>query len=460
MRQGLGHRPELQTGIGLRIDPRVILASQLLQLAQAELDVAIDNELQENPALERLHDGNEPLTREVILRSIAPTELAPSTEDFEFHRSLPAGSTDDVVDWLELAPGIDSLSDHLRAQLIPMIPGELAPVGEYLIGCLNERGYLTSSIEEVALDCNCSLEEAEFVLAKLHTCDPPGIGASTIQECLLLQLRQADTLEGKLARGILKHHFEDFRDRYFRPIMRRYKVLPEVVQAAFDLILTLSPFPGEGYRANVCPERSSVAARPDLIFRHSEAGWLVEVVGEGDHALAVSRSYRSRQAQLEKMARPPRDEKQHVGEYVERATRFIDAIEQRYRTLRKIGECLLKHQSGFIATGEFQFLNPLTRTQMAKEIDVHESTVSRATQGKFVQLATGEVVGFDFFFKGSLRVQKMIEEILAHENPHNPLSDERIAQMLAERGVHVARRTVNKYRDRNKQLSSRRRRSA
>ena len=126
----------------------------------------------------------------------------------------------------------------------------------------------------------------------------------------------------------------------------------------------------------------------------------------------------------------------------------------------RVGRYLLERQSGFIETGEYRFLTSMTRTQLARALDLHESTISRATMGKFVQIANGEVVPFEAFFKPALRVQKMIEEILAHENPNAPLSDERIAQMLAERGVVVARRTVNTYRDRTKLLSSRRRRTA
>jgi RNA polymerase sigma-54 factor len=341
-----------------------------------------------------------------------------------------------------------------------MLGNGLRHLGEYLIGCLNERGYLTTTIEDAALDCGCSLEEAESALRLLQSCEPLGVGASTIQECLILQLQSSDSLEAKLAKGILKHHFEDFRDRNLRPIMRRYRVLPDVVNAAFDLILGLNPFPGESYRPHVGNEPRGFAAKPDLAFHHMETGWIVEVVGESDHMLAVSRSYRRRHVELQHGTRASKSEKQHVGEYIERASRFIDAIEQRHRTLRRIGETLLQHQAGFIATGEYRFLTPLTRTKLARELDLHESTISRATQGKFVQLANGEVVQFDVFFKPALRVQKLIEEILAHENPGRPLSDERIAEMLAEKGVIVARRTVNKYRDRNKQLSSRRRKSA
>lgn len=460
MRHGMSHRQDVHTGVGVRIDPRVILGSQMLQLAQPELAAAIENELMENPALERLDEGEEPLTREAILRSIAPRELAPQSEDFEFRRSIPDGHAEEV-DWLDLAPASDSVADHLRAQLLPGLPSDLRGLGEYLIGSLDDRGYLGTTVEEAALDCGRSLEDSEYVLRMLQRCEPLGIGASSLQECLLLQLQNSDTLEGKLARGIVKNHFEDFRHRNLRPIMRRYRVLPEVVQAAFELILTLTPYPTEVFRshyANVGDVR--VAARPDLAFHLTEAGWIVDVVGEGDVSLAISRSYRRRQQELQAMARPPKEERQHVGEYIDRAKRFIDAIEQRHRTLRRIGLVLLEKQAGFISTGEHRFLNALTRTQVAKAIGLHESTVSRATQGKFVQIATGEVVSFDIFFKPALRVQKMIEEILAHENPNHPLSDDRIAQMLAEQGVFIARRTVNKYRDRTRRLSSRKRKSA
>ncbi len=128
--------------------------------------------------------------------------------------------------------------------------------------------------------------------------------------------------------------------------------------------------------------------------------------------------------------------------------------------MTKVGKYLVQHQSAFLSTGDYSFLRPLTRAKVAQSIDVHESTVSRATSGKFVQIVNGEIVAFDVFFKGSLRAQKMIEEILQTENPGNPLSDARISAMLAERGVIVARRTVSKYRDRGKNLSSRKRRVA
>ncbi len=459
MRQGVGSRQEVRTQVNLRVDPRVLLSSQLLQFGQTELEAAIECELAENPALERLQDEPEPLTDESILKAVAPQELSPSSEDFEFRRSLPQGSVEEV-DWTDLAAGSESLLDHLQAQLSNSLPSELWAVGEYLIGCLDDRGYLSTTIEEAALDCNCSLEDAEQALKALQACEPGGIGATSIKECLLLQLRNGNTLETKLARLILKNHFEDFLDRNIRPIMRRYRVMPEVVERAFEEIVRLTPYPGESFRNEGRQKSAQHAIVPDLVICLEEAGWRVDLKGANSQSLFISRTYRSRQEQLDQMANPPRDEKRHVAEYVERASRFIQAIEQRTKTLLRIGRYLIEQQNGFVATGEYNFLRPLTRTRLAKELELHESTVSRATQGKFVQLATGEIVSFEVFFKPALRIQRMIEEILGRENPENPLSDEQIAELLAKKGVNVARRTVNKYRDRNKQLSSRRRRSA
>ena len=459
MSRSNGFSNRFETTLQQRVDPRVVLASRILQLGQHELEQAIDTELVENPALERLEEESLPLDEATILRHVAPQELRPSSEDFEFQRSLPQDGND--VDWVDLTASHNTLWDHLRGQLIAVLPKQLESLGLYMVECIDQRGYLTASVEEMALATNKSLEETEFVLAKLRECEPAGVGATTLEECLLLQLRRADSIERKLARMIVKSHLEDFLARKCNRISRRYKVLPEVVEAAFREILELNPYPGESFQsAPMGLESRTNTAVPDLTLTRTESGWLVEVRGVDPTSLTINRSYSKRFNELNRMDRPPKDEKRHVNTFVQRAGNFIACIQQRRRTIRRIGEYLIDKQAGFISTGRYQFLQPLTRAQMAQELGIHESTVSRATMEKFVQISNGEIVPFEVFFKPALRVQKMIEEILATENPRDPLSDERIAEMLAERGVCVARRTVNKYRDRTKLLSSRKRRSA
>lgn len=460
MRQGLNQSQRLETGVGLRVDPRVVLSSQILQLTQAELEQAIEAELNENPALERLQDDAEPLSDEAILKTVAPQELRIGSDDREFHRSLP--HDDDGVDWVELAPTSTKLWEHLRAQLLPMVPRELHRIAEYAIECVNEKGYLMTPAEEIALETGTSLEVAELVVKKLQECEPCGVGAYNLQQCLLLQLRDADTIEEKLARVIVQRYMDEFVARRTYRLMRKFKVHPEVVEAAFQQILSLTPFPGEGFdnSAGYFKRSRSVGVAPDLALTRTEIGWEIEVRGAEPTSFTIDRGYRKRFEELQNDQRAPKDEKRHITTYVNRASDFISCIEQRRRTLRMIGEYLVQHQTSFISTGSYEFLRSLTRSQMAHDLGLHESTISRATQAKFVQIANGEVVSFEVFFKPALRVQKMIEEILQHENPNHPMSDETISHMLAKRGVHVARRTVNKYRDRTKLLSSRKRRSA
>lgn len=453
-----GFAQRFETKLGVRVDPRVVLSSKLLQLGQQELEQAIEAEINENPALERLESGIDPLDDETILRSVAPHELRPGSEDFEFHRSLPQDEAS--PDWVDLAASTTSIWDHLRAQLLPGLPKRLRPLGAYLIECVNERGYLTSSIEEAALHADASMEDAEFVLAKLRECEPSGVGATNVQECLLLQLRQAENLEQKLARAIIRDHFDDFLNRKTLRIARKYRVIPDVVEAAFAEILSLSPFPGEAFNNTRGARPIGGGVRPDVILSRSEAGWTVEVAGADANSLCINRAYQKRLDAAGKDRRVDKDEKRHLSTFVGRAQEFISCVAQRKKTLIAIGRYLTESQSGFVSTGDYQFLQPLTRAQLASDLGVHESTVSRATQEKFVQLANGEIVAFEVFFKPALRVQKMIEEILSLENPDSPLSDERIAAILAEKGVQVARRTVNKYRDRTKMLSSRKRKSA
>lgn len=457
MRQGHAPRRQAQTSVTVKVDPRVLLASQLLQLGHLELRQALESELQENPALERLDEDDEPLTDAEIVERLVPEESKQRAEDFEYLRSIPQQPSDDI-DWTDFAPSIDSLHDRLRAQLLPQLPPEQQSLGEYLIGCVDARGYFDGTVEEAALATDVELEAAERALSMLQRCEPPGVAATTLQECLLLQLRGQTGTEAKVARAILRHCFESFRDRDVRAICRRLRLMPEVVESAIALLLDLTPYPAETieeHRSHVGP-----IAVPDVVLTRSESGWDVFVPGPTATSVAVHRAYRERLKQVRSAPTKERAERRHLTEYVERAERFIQALDQRHGTMRAIGEYLLDHQSGFVSTGRYEFLKSLTRTQVARDLGLHESTISRATMGKCVQIATGEVVPFEVFFKPALRVQKMIEEILASENPNSPLSDERIAAMLAERGVAVARRTVNKYRDRTKLLSSRRRRSA
>lgn len=457
MRQGLRTSARLENQ--LRLDPRVLVTSQLMQLASTELEQAIDAELAENPALERLDDSPDWQDSDSLWRSIAPSQLQPDSSDREFHRSVP---TEDASDWTDFAEAATSVTDHLVAQILSSLPQSLHELGCYLCEALDDRGFLTVPDEEIALATNQSLEDVERAKLALKRCEPRGVGASDVRECLLLQLQVPETLEQALARRMLKSGFDDFLNRRTLRLSRRYGVMPEVVEAAYDEIRSLNPFPLEGYhQAGPVRNVRSTQVTAELVIQRTEAGWSVQVMGPEPLDFRVNPAYQRRDRELAGRIRPDlRDERRHLRTYVDRAQTFIGALGQRRETLRKMGQYLVERQIGFISTGRHEFLRPLTRAEISTAIGVHESTISRATNGKFLQIATGEVVSFEVFFKPALKVQKMIEEILATENPERPLSDERITEILAQKGVEVARRTVNKYRDRTRLLSSHRRRMA
>ncbi|HLK14452.1 MAG TPA: RNA polymerase factor sigma-54 [Fimbriimonadaceae bacterium] len=455
MRQGF--QQSQRQDVALKVDPRVVLSSQVLQMNSMDLEQALEAELVENPALER-HEAPEELPDHDVLRAVAPQEFQASGDSWEPRRSL---AHDGEPTWMELLPATANLEDHLNADLLPRLPEALRPLGTWVIGCLDDRGYLAYPTEEIALDFGCSIEDVEIVLAQLHRCHPAGIGARTIHECLLLQLRGGNSVELKLARNIVRHYLEEYAARKSVRIARRYRVMPSVVECAFEIITGLTPFPAEGFQHHRLNLSRGKSVSADLIISRTEQGWEVEVNGLDPTSLGINRFYAARLEKLShRSGESDREERRHLQAYVQRARTFIESVKLRRETMTRVGKFLIEQQAAFLTTGDYSFLRPLTRAKLADQVGVHESTISRATNGKFVQITTGEIVSFDVFFKASLRVQKMIEEILQTENPGNPLSDERISSLLAERGVHIARRTVSKYRDRSKNLSSRKRRVA
>lgn len=458
-RTGLNQRLDVRQNV--QVDPLMVLRSQLLELPLAEIDVAIESELADNPALERLETDVEPLSEEQLRDAVAPKERRSKQDDHEWMRCSQSEELS-PDSWVNEASSQDSLRDHVLAQIRLQLPKDWHTLAEYVVHSLNDKGYLDVSIEEISLANNVSLEAVQKVVKALHRCEPAGVGARNVQECLLLQLRTPESFEQALARTILQDHLDDLISRKTSRISKRHKVLPAVVEAAFEEILQLNPAPAIGFSntQNSMFVRSNTPNRPDLTLTRSQSGWMIEPQGGNPSHLRVNPLYSAALNTTKSGKKLDADDRAHLSEFVGRAERFMQGLQDRRQTLRRIGEFLVQEQGGFISTGLYEFLQPLTRGQIAQELGVHESTVSRATMGKFVQIDTGEIIPFDVFFKPMLRVQKMIEEICRVENPATPLTDEQIAVMLAKKGVMVARRTVSKYRDRTRMLNSRTRRSA
>ena len=449
------------------------MANSILQLTSMELQQAIEQELAENPALEVPEDDpcencdqpktlciDCPFRKQLVKADDVDLSIYELEQPAEF-----ASDSDEETDFISNIGEEITLREHLTSMMRASLDEEQWQIGEYIIANIGESGYLECSIEEIALDLNKSPEEVEAVLSVIQTFDPPGIGARNLQECLKIQLaRLAEEERGNLvATAIVSNFWQEMLAGKTGRIARRLKVpLQQVLEAIEFIKKQLNPYPGNAFRApyQTEGERRSETVKPDVIVRKTEAGYEVEVVGYEQYFLRINPKYRAMYEELKNSHANSysKVEKKHITEFVERAELFIKYINERRRTLRQITKAIVEYQQGYIETGSKAFLRPLTRTKLAKALGIHESTVSRATAGKYVQLPSEEVVPFDFFFDASTSIKDMIIELIRSEDPSNPLSDQQIADILRERGFNIARRTVVKYREAEKILSSRQRR--
>jgi RNA polymerase sigma-54 factor len=458
-----------------KIDPKIIVANTLLQMSSLELQQAIEQELAENPALEQ--EDEQPCTgcemspfmcedcpnnpKHQQDASIDEISLEDIECMFDATADNAAAEQDDPVTRIQAEV---SLQESLREQLRGIASGKLLEIGDYLINYIDDNGYLKCDLLEITLEIDATDEEIEQAVSLIQMLEPPGVGARDLRECLLIQLRfLAEEGRGNpVAERIVQDYWEEMKARKLTRIARRLKVKLDKVVEAIEFIQTrLNPYPAASFRLPW--EHRTYDAKdvvqPDVIIKRTPAGYEVEVVGNELTALSVNPYYRHIYNELRNgRSRSYSDqEKKHIIEYVERADLFIRSLNQRRKTLKSITKCIADLQHGFLDTGSKLYLRPLTRIKVAEMLGLHESTVSRATANKYVQLPNEEVVPFDFFFQSSPSISDMIAQLIANEDKSRPLSDQEIANILTERGYPIARRTVVKYREAQKILSSRQR---
>jgi RNA polymerase sigma-54 factor len=321
-------------------------------------------------------------------------------------------------------------------------------IGDYLIGSLDESGYLTCDLQEAAATFGVPIEQVERVLELIQSFDPPGVGARNLQECLLLQLRFRG-LEDSPAALIVRDHFDEFKQKKYVEIARKLRLSIQDIQDQCKLISTLDPKPG----LEVVAEDPKYVI-PDLVVENIDGKYVVYLNDRNIPRLRVSQHYH------DELMREVRDgdseAKDFINARLKSAKWLIQTIEQRRRTMVKVMECIVRKQREFFDKGT-AFLKPLTLQQVASEINMHESTVSRVTTNKYVQTPRG-VFELKFFFSSSLGTQDggevsaksakdKIRRIIEGETARTPLSDQKIADMLKKDGLNIARRTVAKYRE-------------
>ena len=500
----------------LVMTPQLQQAIKLLQLSRMELVGLVQKELQENPVLEEAFEVDESAGADDDTASAA--QIADATEATADMRSEPthgdaegeagageapdgefggaAGETPEPaereptdaekivdLDWQEYMdarphtgmreaagdddrPGIDqtharreTLSGHLEWQLqLASFPVEEEVAARFIIGNLDERGYLGSSLEELSRQSGVREEVVEAALLKVHEFDPVGVAARDLRECLAIQVRTLE-IDDPLVRRIIDEELDLLIKRDFRRVAKALAVTIEEVAAAATVIGRLEPRPGRAFGGD-----EPVYIVPDIYVHRVGDDFHVVLNDDGLPRLRINGMYRE---VLAKDNPVPKDTKDYVNEKVRSALWLIKSIHQRQRTIYKVMQSIIKHQRDFFERG-INFLKPLNLRDVADDIEMHESTVSRVTTNKYAHTPQG-ILELKYFFNSSISrvegdavasesVKERIRRLIVNEDPRRPLSDQRIAEMLRVANINIARRTVTKYRESMNLLSSTKRR--
>jgi RNA polymerase sigma-54 factor len=484
MKPGLNQSTQLRQE--LKINPRLYQAMDLLYMPLLDLQQHLKQELLNNPFLDMIEPDEED-----------EEEGEPQQEE-QNQETEAEKEEKGEIDWEEiLLDGFDAggrreeheereyyepvtvdsrdLSDHLRDQVTLLdLNGRQMFLAEEFIGNINEDGYLACGLEKIVEGANEEVQkaaddaerevtdlplytvaEAEEMLGVVQSLDPPGVGARDLRECLMLQLREAG-LEHSVPFRLVRDCFDELIAHRWSEISKRFGISPADVQKAADEIAKLDPKPGLVYS-----DASDNYIIPDLIVDKIDGKYHVFLNDANLPRLKLSKAYQEIARDKKKF---DGENKEFISNKLNSANWMIQAIEQRRQTMLKVMNYIVERQREFFEKG-VQYLKPLTLREVAEVISMHESTVSRVTNEKFVQTPRG-VLPLKFFFSSGLSttagedvsargIKAQIQKLVSDENPKHPLTDQAIVNILKETGVQIARRTVAKYRDQLGVLSAR-----
>ena len=354
-----------------------------------------------------------------------------------------------IEEWENDGANQQSLEQELQEQLLLSgLSEDDRAIAQYIIGNIDDEGFLRSQIDDIATVLGLEPNEAERVLQVIQTFDPPGVGARDLRECLLIQLREQG-LEDSLATRIVADYLDDLVSRRCSKICRALSVEREAIATAEEIIASLNPKPMIYREANI----NHNLVVPDLEVQKVGDEYVVSLTDRNIPSLRVSPTYRSLLTQSEKAGK---EAKKFVVDRLNSARWFISAINQRRTTMLKVMRCIVENQIEFFNNGQGH-LKPMVLQEVADRVSMHVSTISRVSNGKYVQTHRG-VFELKYFFDGGLSrdegedisaksVKEKISTLIEEENSKSPLSDQRIADALRGEGIDIARRTVAKYRD-------------
>ncbi|WP_110455770.1 RNA polymerase factor sigma-54 [Shewanella algidipiscicola] len=476
---------QLKMGQHLTMTPQLQQAIRLLQLSSLELQQEIQQALESNPLLEldeeqeganidseqerndnfdtdyneqrqvdSSEDNSSLETSDALNQDSMPDELPVDTTWDEVYTASPNSSSgamrdDDMPFQGETSEG---LYEHLEWQknLTPFSDNDLA-IATAIIDAIDERGYLTQTCDDILEamgDPEIELDEIEAVLKRIQHFDPIGIAARDLSECLMIQLAQysSDTPHIDNARLLIRDYLDLIAGRDFRLLMRKTKLKEDELREAIALIQTLNPRPGLAITAS----RDEYVI-PDVTVSKKKGRWVVELNPDSMPKINVNQHYAS-------MARSTKNQAdgQFIRGHLQEAKWFLKSLESRNDTLLKVTNCIVDFQQGFFEFGE-EAMKPMVLNDIAEAVEMHESTISRVTTQKYMHTPRG-IFELKYFFSShvgtddggecsSTAIRAFIKKLVAAENQKKPLSDSKMAQLLAEQGIQVARRTIAKYRE-------------
>jgi len=470
-------RQQLKLTQQLIMTPQLQMAIKLLQLSRLEMLDTIRQELEENPALEEVQDAapDENLgeqsenfdaetyqTEEVTIKEKIQDDIDWSVYLGEYNTpgrvSYESEDKDSPRFEAFIAPK-QSLRDHLLWQFLMIKPSmQEEAIASAIVGNLNKDGFLDCTVEEVAAMSNATVEEVEGVLAKMQSFDPIGVCARDLKECLLIQAEHFG-FKNTIVTDIIASHLHDLEKKNYKGICKALKISLDDVIAAVNVIKGFEPKPGRQFS-----EETPQYINPDIYVYKLENEFVVMLNDDGMPKLRVNSFYKNTISRGKKISGEAED---YIQDKIRSAAWLIKSIHQRQKTIYKVMQSILGFQQEFFEKG-IAYLKPMVLRDVAQDIGMHESTISRVTTNKYAYTPQG-IFELKYFFNSSIKtahggdiasasVQDKIRQIIQNENPKKPYSDDKISQLLKEEHqIHIARRTVAKYREMLKVLPSNKR---
>ncbi|MBK77883.1 MAG: RNA polymerase sigma-54 factor [Flavobacteriaceae bacterium] len=464
-------KQNLKLKLSQKLSPQQIQLMKLIQLSTLDLEQKIQNEIGENPALEKGIENQNAENNEINYENLENKDSKEIEIDeyinneempyYKFHSNNYSGEDEKSIN----ISGEMSIHQNLLQQMGNLILDEKeSKISEFLVGSIDDSGYIRRTneeiIDDIAFTQNIIVTDNELnkVLKLIQTLDPPGIGARSLKECLIIQLKKKKNLKSEtlLAKKILDKEFDLFSKKNFSKLQEKFKISQTELKEAIEVISKLNPKPG------ISSSSISTANQiiPDFILTIEEGNIQISLNNRNFPNLKISNSYKEMlkgYVNNKNKTKSDNDAILFIKQKLDSAQWFINAIEQRYQTLSLTINAIVDYQNEYFLTGDERKLKPMILKDIAEKINMDISTISRVANSKYIETPYGIKLLKTFFSEGfknqdgenisSIEIKNILESIIKKENKSNPITDEEISKLLKEKGYNVARRTVAKYRE-------------